>query len=155
MIALAALHQSRDSTAPPYPHLSQALLPLAGLATSFFNEKNRNVAREMVELLSEASQEVPSWIESIAYEARSTYPKQRSNRGGGGRGAFGGKDYRQQGGRGGQGMKGGYGQGGMGQQGGGYGNPMFQMYGGGGGGYGGSYGGGGGGGSGSADWWGS
>ena len=62
-----------------------SLFYFAGLATSFFNEKNKNVAREMVELLGEASQEVPSWLESIAYEARSSYPK-RSNRGGGGRG---------------------------------------------------------------------
>ncbi|XP_067944201.1 ATP-dependent RNA helicase DDX3X-like isoform X2 [Watersipora subatra] len=122
-----------------------------GLATSFFNEKNRNVAREMVELLGEASQELPSWLESIAYEARSSYPKRSSNRGGG-RGGFGGRDYRQQGGRGGQqGMKQGYG--GMPQQGGGYGNPMYAMYGGGGG-YGGSYGGGSYGNSGSSDWWG-
>ena len=56
---------------------------IVGLATSFFNEKNRNVARDMVELLSEASQEVPNWLESIAYEARSSYPKSRNNRGGG------------------------------------------------------------------------
>lgn len=55
---------------------------VVGLATSFFNEKNRNVAREVVELLGEAGQEVPNWLESIAYEARSSYPKRR----GGGRG---------------------------------------------------------------------
>lgn len=132
---------------------------LTGLATSFFNEKNRNVAKELVELLSEASQEVPSWLESIAYESRSAYPKRSSGRGGNrGYGNFGGRDYRQQqhggGGRGGGG--GGMRQGGgMPQQ--GYGNPMMGMYGGGGGGggYGGSYGGsyssGGGGGN---DWWG-
>jgi len=127
-----------------------------GLATSFFNEKNRNVARDMVELLGEASQEVPNWLESIAYEARSSYPKSRNNRGsrGGGGAGFGGRDYRQQSRGGGGQMRGGGGGGAMPQ---GYGAPMYAMYGGGGGGYGGSYGNSGGSynnSGGGADWWG-
>nr|AJW77404.1 pl10 [Alitta virens] len=114
-----------------------------GLATSFFNEKNKNIVRDMVDLLIEAKQEVPPWIESIAYEARtmggSGRRPQNKRFGGGG---FGSRDYRQMGGPGG-------GRGGGG-------NPMRsnpvgpQAFGGapvgygfhtGGGGYGGSYGG--------------
>lgn len=53
-----------------------------GLATSFFNEKNRNVAREMVDLLAEANQDVPNWLESIAYDSRSNFPKRRGGGGG-------------------------------------------------------------------------
>eukprot|EP00795_Rhopilema_esculentum_P016159 gene16159-7523_t len=41
-----------------------------GLATSFFNEKNRNVARDLMDLLTEAKQEVPNWLESMAYQAQ-------------------------------------------------------------------------------------
>ena len=66
-----------------------------GLATSFFNDKNRNVCRDLLTLLTETKQvrtesnsgdvfsialltycvcmcvqEVPSWMESIAYEVK-------------------------------------------------------------------------------------
>lgn len=67
-----------------------------GLATSFFNDKNRNMVRDLVELLQEAKQELPKWLEAIASEARFG--------GGGGRGragakrfggGFGSRDYRQ------------------------------------------------------------
>ncbi|XP_056006194.1 ATP-dependent RNA helicase DDX3X-like isoform X2 [Ostrea edulis] len=67
-----------------------------GLATSFFNEKNKNIVRDLMDLLVEAHQEVPSWLESMAYEAR---PAGGSRRGGGRRFAnngFGSRDYRQQ-----------------------------------------------------------
>ncbi|XP_060064013.1 ATP-dependent RNA helicase DDX3X-like isoform X3 [Ylistrum balloti] len=67
-----------------------------GLATSFFNEKNKNIIRDLMDLLVEAHQEVPSWLESMAYEARPSGPASR--RGGrrfGGTG-FGARDYRQQ-----------------------------------------------------------
>jgi len=68
-----------------------------GLATSFFNDKNRNLIREMVEILNEAKQEVPKWLESMAIESR------YSGGGGGRRGgnrraggsAFGARDFRQ------------------------------------------------------------
>lgn len=46
-----------------------AELPL-GLATSFFNDKNKNIVKDLVEILEEAKQEVPSWLESLAYESR-------------------------------------------------------------------------------------
>ncbi|VDO97844.1 unnamed protein product [Soboliphyme baturini] len=39
-----------------------------GLATSFFNDKNRNIARELAELVLEANQELPDWLERLARE---------------------------------------------------------------------------------------
>lgn len=39
-----------------------------GLATSFFNERNINITKDLLDLLVEAKQEVPSWLESMAYE---------------------------------------------------------------------------------------
>nr|ACT35658.1 PL10-like protein [Haliotis asinina] len=68
-----------------------------GLATSFFNEKNKNIIRDLLDLLVEANQEVPTWLESMAHEARSSGGTSR--RGGGrryGSGGFGARDYRQQ-----------------------------------------------------------
>lgn len=56
------------------------LIEFLGLATSFFNEKNKNIVRDLMDLLVEAHQEVPSWLESMAYEAR---PAGGSRRGGG------------------------------------------------------------------------
>ena len=41
-----------------------------GLATSFCNERNRNVCKDLLTLLAETKQEVPSWLESMAYEVR-------------------------------------------------------------------------------------
>jgi hypothetical protein len=61
-----------------------------GRATAFFNSNNRNIARELLELLREAHQEVPDFLESMSYS---------SGFGGGGRGGRGGRgptrDYRQ------------------------------------------------------------
>jgi len=59
-----------------------------GHATAFFNRGNRNIVRELLELLKEANQEVPQWLEAVARE---------SAFGGGGGG------YRGRGGRGGRG----------------------------------------------------
>lgn len=39
-----------------------------GLATSFFNERNINITKGLLDLLVEAKQEVPSWLENMAYE---------------------------------------------------------------------------------------
>ena len=39
-----------------------------GMATSFFNDKNNNLSRELVDLLAEAKQDVPSWLTEIAGE---------------------------------------------------------------------------------------
>lgn len=69
------------------------LLLLAGLATSFYNEKNRNIAHDLANLIVEASQELPDWLENVASAAsmsRSMGGRGRS-RGGGN---FGGRDYR-------------------------------------------------------------
>ncbi|KAL6845699.1 hypothetical protein ACP4OV_024522 [Aristida adscensionis] len=98
----------------------------SGLATAFFNESNISLARPLSELMQEANQEVPQWLER--YAARSTYGGGgggRNRRSGGGGARFGGRDFRRDRGSGG----GGYGGGG-----GGYGGSS---------GYGGGYGGGG------------
>ena len=116
-----------------------------GMATAFFNRGNRNIVRDLIELLREANQEIPGWLDTVAHESSfgGGYRGGRG-RGGGGRGGRGGnRDYRQGGGGG----YGGHGRGGGGG-GGSYGGPQYGG-GGGGGGYGGGYGGGGGGGS----WW--
>lgn len=45
------------------------MVPLCvGLATSFFNDKNSNITKDLLDILVEAKQEVPSWLESLAYE---------------------------------------------------------------------------------------
>lgn len=48
-----------------------------GLATSFFNDKNSNITKDLLDILVEAKQEVPSWLESLAYE----HQHKSSNRG--------------------------------------------------------------------------
>lgn len=67
-----------------------------GVATTFFNEKNRNMARDLVELLAEAKQELPKWLEAIASETR-WGGGGTTRRGGSARnaGGFGSRDYRQ------------------------------------------------------------
>ncbi|XP_055869294.1 putative ATP-dependent RNA helicase Pl10 isoform X2 [Biomphalaria glabrata] len=70
-----------------------------GLATSFFNEKNKNIVRDLLDLLTEANQEIPTWLESMSMDVRSV--GMTSRRGGtvrrfGTGGSFGGRDYRQQ-----------------------------------------------------------
>ncbi|XP_036159948.1 ATP-dependent RNA helicase DDX3X isoform X3 [Myotis myotis] len=66
-----------------------------GLATSFFNERNINITKDLLDLLVEAKQEVPSWLESMAYEHHykgSSRGRSKSSRFSGG---FGARDYRQ------------------------------------------------------------
>lgn len=78
-----------------------------GVATAFFNRGNKNVVKELVEILTEAKQELPSFLTSIARE---------SSRGGSSRGGRGGRtqnrDFR----------RGGYGNSNAGGSFGGYGN---------------------------------
>ncbi|XP_063733998.1 ATP-dependent RNA helicase DDX3X-like isoform X2 [Eleginops maclovinus] len=64
-----------------------------GLATSFFNDKNGNITKDLLDILVEAKQEVPSWLESLAYE----HQHKSNNRGRSKRfsGGFGARDYRQ------------------------------------------------------------
>ncbi|KAL6307226.1 P-loop containing nucleoside triphosphate hydrolase protein [Sparassis latifolia] len=120
-----------------------------GVSTAFFNRGNRNIVRDLLELLREANQEVPPWLETVAHEGAFG----GGMRGGRGRGGRGGgrsstaRDFRASGAGG---AGGGYSGGGYGGRGGaaGYGGPT--QYGG----YGGSgYGGGGGGGGGGGSWW--
>ncbi|OTA61141.1 DEAD-domain-containing protein [Hypoxylon sp. EC38] len=93
-----------------------------GHSTAFFNRGNRGVVRDLIELLKEANQEVPAFLETIARE--SSYGGGRGGRGGGGRGRGqnANRDFRKYGGGGGGGGGGGFG-GGFGgpQQSGGYG----------------------------------
>uniref|UniRef100_A0A7N4PF35 RNA helicase n=1 Tax=Sarcophilus harrisii TaxID=9305 RepID=A0A7N4PF35_SARHA len=66
-----------------------------GLATSFFNDRNANITKDLLDLLVEAKQEVPSWLENMAYEHHykgSSRGRSKSSRFSGG---FGARDYRQ------------------------------------------------------------
>ncbi|KAL5108584.1 ATP-dependent RNA helicase DDX3Y [Taenia crassiceps] len=76
-----------------------------GKATSFFNDKNRNLAADLIERLEEVNQFVPQWLRSIGEEPARHQPSSRGRRRGGG---FGGRDYRQQHGRGGGAQSGGF-----------------------------------------------
>ncbi|ODM24179.1 ATP-dependent RNA helicase ded1 [Aspergillus cristatus] len=115
-----------------------------GIATAFFNRGNRGVVRDLIDLLKEANQEIPSFLESIAREG-SGYGG-RGGRGGRGRGANATRDMRRTVGGGGFGAApsyssgGGYGSGGYSggasYGGGGYGGGGAPSYGGFGGGYG-------------------
>ncbi|CAH0558365.1 unnamed protein product [Brassicogethes aeneus] len=105
-----------------------------GLATSFFNDRNRNLASGMLDLLIEAKQECPNWLEGVASDGRMPSAGRRGGKGrfgggGGGGSSFGSRDYRQQSGGGGgmqrssrpSGGGGGYGNNGYGNGGGHYG----------------------------------
>uniref|UniRef100_A0A8C6T5V0 RNA helicase n=1 Tax=Neogobius melanostomus TaxID=47308 RepID=A0A8C6T5V0_9GOBI len=64
-----------------------------GLATAFFNDKNSNITKDLLDILVESKQEVPSWLESLAYEHQhKSSGRGRSKRFSGG---FGARDYRQ------------------------------------------------------------
>ncbi|XP_037818969.1 ATP-dependent RNA helicase bel [Lucilia sericata] len=81
-----------------------------GVATSFFNEKNRNICADLVELLIETKQEVPSFLEDMMASERSHGGNKRRGNGGGGRyggggSGFGSRDYRQSSGGGGGGNR--------------------------------------------------
>ncbi|EAT44131.1 AAEL004472-PA, partial [Aedes aegypti] len=98
-----------------------------GIATSFFNDKNRNVANGLVRLLQETQQEIPSFLEDMtsdrSWGSRGRGGGGRNQRYGGSSSTFGSRDYRQQSSRGntrdqrsggGGGRSGGYGGGGGG-----------------------------------------
>ncbi|KHJ94736.1 DEAD/DEAH box helicase, partial [Oesophagostomum dentatum] len=67
-----------------------------GLATSFFNEKNRNIARDLMDLIVEANQELPDWLERVAGDVARYGTRSGGGRGGRGSGGnkFGGRDHR-------------------------------------------------------------
>ena len=105
-----------------------------GISTAFFNRGNRGIVRDMIELLKEAHQEVPSFLETIAREGSGFGGGRGGGRGsGGGRGRGSGatRDFRKTGGGGG-GMGGGSGFGGGaggygGAPGGGYGGKLCRL----------------------------
>ncbi|KAJ4340438.1 DEAD-box ATP-dependent RNA helicase [Didymella glomerata] len=73
-----------------------------GIATAFFNRGNRGVVRDLLDLLKEANQEVPQFLESIAREGSGFGGGGRGGRGGGrGRGNAATRDVRRMGGGGG------------------------------------------------------
>lgn len=119
-----------------------------GISTAFFNRGNRGVVRDLLELLKEANQEVPAFLENIAREGAGFGGSSRGGRTGGrGRGSGANRDFRKLGGSA-VPFSGGFAGGPpapYGGSGGGYNAAPQAAYGGGGGG--GSYGGGGGGGS--------
>lgn len=129
-----------------------------GISTAFFNRGNRGIVRELIDLLKEAHQEVPAFLETIAREG--SFGGGRGGRGGRGRGGGATRDMRRAGGGGGGGFGGGSSYGGnsyggapAGPPGGGYSSGGY----GGGAGYGGGYSGGGGygnpGNTGPSSWW--
>jgi len=75
-----------------------------GIATAFFNEKNKNLVRELVELLEESGQEVEPWLYQYANPQPFSRGGARNNNnnntkrggggGGGGRGTSGGGSSR-------------------------------------------------------------
>ncbi|XP_015273965.1 PREDICTED: ATP-dependent RNA helicase DDX3X isoform X7 [Gekko japonicus] len=65
-----------------------------GLATSFFNERNINITKDLLDLLVEAKQEVPSWLENAAYEQHHKGGSSRGRSKGRFSGGFGARDYR-------------------------------------------------------------
>ncbi|ELR05565.1 DEAD-box ATP-dependent RNA helicase [Pseudogymnoascus destructans] len=119
-----------------------------GISTAFFNRGNRGVVRDLLELLKEANQEVPAFLENIAREGAGFGGSSRGGRTGGrGRGSGANRDFRKLGGSA-VPFSGGFAGGApaaYGGGGGGYNAAPQAAYGGGGGGGSGSYGGGGGG----------
>eukprot|EP01122_Echinamoeba_exundans_P016994 TRINITY_DN87_c0_g1_i1.p1 TRINITY_DN87_c0_g1~~TRINITY_DN87_c0_g1_i1.p1 ORF type:complete len:771 (-),score=182.66 TRINITY_DN87_c0_g1_i1:544-2736(-) len=116
-----------------------------GVATSFYNNgANAALARELLDIVKDAKQEVPGWLQEAASKpVRALKASGRGGYGGGygGRGSYGPPS---RGGGGFGGSRGGYGGGGYGGGGGGYGGGGYgggSSYGGSGGGYGGGSGG--------------
>lgn len=65
-----------------------------GVATSFFNDKNRSICPDLVELLVETKQEVPNFLEDIMLNDRSHGGRRGGRPGGGGRYNNVSRDYR-------------------------------------------------------------
>jgi ATP-dependent RNA helicase DDX3X len=98
-----------------------------GISTAFFNRGNRGVVRDLIDLLKEANQEVPAFLENIAREGSGFGGG--GGRGGGrsggrGRGGAANRDFRKfGGGGGGAGYGGGFGGAPAPAYGGGFGGP--------------------------------
>ncbi|KAF8836954.1 DEAD-domain-containing protein [Paxillus ammoniavirescens] len=119
-----------------------------GVSTAFFNRGNKNIVRDLMELLREANQEIPPWLDAVVHETTfggSFRGRGRGGAGAGVRGRGGNRDYRQSSGTHGGGAHGsGYGGARGGSS---YGGPTYGGYGGGGGGGTNSYG------NGGSSWW--
>uniref|UniRef100_T1HQB5 RNA helicase n=1 Tax=Rhodnius prolixus TaxID=13249 RepID=T1HQB5_RHOPR len=72
-----------------------------GLATSFFNDKNRNLVRDLVDLIVDSKQELPPWLQSLSTEMKAPLSSRRAGKGR--FSGFGARDCRQQGSSGGGG----------------------------------------------------
>ncbi|CAG8502635.1 10290_t:CDS:2 [Ambispora leptoticha] len=68
-----------------------------GISTAFFNRGNKGIVRELIDLLKEANQEIPQWLETVARET-SGFGGGRGRGGGGSRGRGQNRDYRKFGG---------------------------------------------------------
>lgn len=77
-----------------------------GIATAFFNRGNRGVVRDLIDLLKEANQEVPSFLETVAREGGGFSGGRGGGRGRGARGTTSTRDFRKVGGGGGGGFSG-------------------------------------------------
>ena len=71
-----------------------------GKATAFFNtQRDKNIVKALLELLEEANQEVPGWLDScrreMDYHSGNRYSSGRGRRGRG-RGGFGASDFRKE-----------------------------------------------------------
>ena len=69
-----------------------------GISTAFFNRGNRGIVRDLIDLLKEANQEIPSFLEIIAREGSGFGPSRGGRSGGRGRGATATRDVRSYGG---------------------------------------------------------
>lgn len=69
-----------------------------GSALSLMNDKNRNIAKDLAELLSEGQQELPHWLSTMGFGSGGSRGGGRTGGRGGGRGGqkFGAKDYRRE-----------------------------------------------------------
>lgn len=100
-----------------------------GISTAFFNRGNRGIVGDLIELLKEAKQDLPSFLENIAREGSGFGGGRGGGRGRGGRGSSSTRDVRRGGGGGGMGGGASYGggsggRGGYGAAPGGYGGKL-------------------------------
>src|SRR6266540_610475 len=68
-----------------------------GVSTAFFNRGNKGIVRELIDLLKEANQENPGWLDTVSKETQN-YGGRGISRGGGRGGRGGNRDYRKFGG---------------------------------------------------------
>ncbi|KAK3841957.1 MAG: ATP-dependent RNA helicase ded1 [Linnemannia gamsii] len=65
-----------------------------GIATAFLNRGNKGVVRDLIDLLKEANQEVPGWLDTLNRESSFNTGGRGRGRGRGRGGQTGGRDYR-------------------------------------------------------------